>query len=126
MSSGPAQSWQAFSGQTTIQTAGLYTVNFQFNTNFIPAKDVVIDRAYVAAVPEPASWAMLIAGFGLIRTITAKEKPRSADRHCGVFHGRRRDQKSLRSVTKNWRGAAGNRVWLSPAKRKPLEPMVAT
>lgn len=69
MSSGPAQSWQAFSGQTTIQTAGLYTVNFQFGTNFIPAKDVVIDRVYVAAVPEPASWAMLIAGFGLIRTI---------------------------------------------------------
>jgi hypothetical protein len=66
VSTGPVTTWQAFTGQTTIQTAGLYTVNFQFDTNLAPSKDVVIDRVYVAAVPEPASWAMLIAGFGLV------------------------------------------------------------
>jgi PEP-CTERM motif len=66
VSSGPVRTWQAFTGQTTIQTAGLYTVNFQFDTNLVPSKDVVIDRVYVAAVPEPASWAMMIAGFGLV------------------------------------------------------------
>lgn len=66
VSTGPVRTWQAFTGQTTIQTAGLYTVNFQFDTNLTPSKDVVIDRVYVAAVPEPASWAMLIAGFGLV------------------------------------------------------------
>ena len=66
VSTGPVRTWQGFTGQTTIQTAGLYTVNFQFDTNRNPSKDVVIDRVYVAAVPEPASWAMLIAGFGLV------------------------------------------------------------
>lgn len=66
VSTGPVRTWQAFSGLTTISTAGLYTVNFQFDTNLYPSKDVVIDRVYVAAVPEPASWMMLIAGFGLV------------------------------------------------------------
>ena len=66
VSSGPVTTWQAFNGQTTIQTAGIYAVNFQFDTNLDPSKDVVIDRVYVAAVPEPASWAMLLTGFGLV------------------------------------------------------------
>ena len=69
VSTGPVRTWQAFTGQTSIQTAGLYTVNFQFDTNLVPSKDIVIDRVYVAAVPEPASWAMLIAGFGLVGLI---------------------------------------------------------
>jgi hypothetical protein len=66
VSTGPVRTWQAFTGQTTIQTAGLYTVNFQFDTNLNPSKDIVIDRVYVGSVPEPESWAMLLAGFGLI------------------------------------------------------------
>lgn len=66
VSSGPVRTWQAFSGQTSIGTAGFYTVSFAFDTNLYPSKDVVIDRVYVAAVPEPQSWAMLIAGFGLV------------------------------------------------------------
>ena len=32
VSTGPVRTWQAFTGQTTIQTAGLYTVNFQFDS----------------------------------------------------------------------------------------------
>lgn len=66
VSTGPVRTWQAFTGQTKIQSAGLYTVNFQFDTNRVPSKDIVIDRVYVAAVPEPASWAMLLGGFGLV------------------------------------------------------------
>ena len=66
VSTGPVRTWQAFSGQTTIQTAGFYDVSFVFDTNLVPAKDIVIDRVYVAAVPEPGSWAMMIAGFGLV------------------------------------------------------------
>ena len=57
---------QADPGQTSIQTAGLYRVNFQFDTNQVPAKDIVIDRVYIAPVAEPGSWAMLIAGLGLV------------------------------------------------------------
>jgi hypothetical protein len=74
VSTGPVRTWQAFTGQTTIQTAGLYTVNFQFDTNLNPSKDIVIDRVYVAAVPEPASWAMLLAGFGLIGMIRRRSQ----------------------------------------------------
>jgi hypothetical protein len=44
----------------------------------VPSKDVVIDRVYVAAVPEPASWAMLIAGFGLVGVSARRRKAHSA------------------------------------------------
>ncbi len=67
--------WLAFTGQTTIQTASLYTVNFQFNTSLNPSKDIVIDRVYVGSVPEPASWAMLLAGLGLIRRSHTRKTP---------------------------------------------------
>jgi len=51
-----------------------------FNSNGTPSKDVVIDRVFAIAttdaatveipptpttVPEPSTWAMLLAGFGL-------------------------------------------------------------
>jgi hypothetical protein len=66
VSAGPVTDWIAISGLTTITTAGFYDAEFLFTTNGVPAKDVVIDRVYIDAVPEPASWAMLIAGFGLV------------------------------------------------------------
>lgn len=66
VSTGPVQTWQHFSGRTTVTTAGFFDVSFVFDTDLVPAKDVVIDRVYVADVPEPSSWAMLIAGFGLV------------------------------------------------------------
>lgn len=47
------RTWQAFIGQTTIQTAGLLKVNIQFDTKLNPSKGIVIDRVYVASVPEP-------------------------------------------------------------------------
>jgi hypothetical protein len=63
-------------GNLTIATADTYSVNFVFNTNFNPSKDVVIDQVYIIAsdsggpvipvIPEPATWAMMIAGFGLV------------------------------------------------------------
>jgi hypothetical protein len=65
VSSLPAVTWQHFTGSFTKTTSGTGSINFTFNTNFAPSKDIVIDRVYVQAVPEPASWAMLIMGFGL-------------------------------------------------------------
>ena len=51
----------------------MYNVSFVFNTNLVPSKDVVIDQVYIIAgnppiggVPEAATWAMLITGFGMI------------------------------------------------------------
>jgi hypothetical protein len=73
---GVATTWQHFGGNATIVSAGFYPVAFVFNTNLFPSADVVIDRVYIIAgggggpeipaIPEPATWAMLIAGFGLV------------------------------------------------------------
>jgi hypothetical protein len=51
-----------------------------FNTNLRPSKDVVIDRVYITriggvnGVPEPSSWAMLIAGFGLVGAASRRRR----------------------------------------------------
>jgi PEP-CTERM motif-containing protein len=85
------QVWNAYSGVAKITAAGNYLVSFTFNTPDTPAnpdpanpggeynaKDVVIDRAYLisdaagggvtipAPVPEPASWMLMVSGFGLV------------------------------------------------------------
>jgi len=62
-----ATTWTHY--ETTIQAlSNDGQFQFAFNTNFNPSKDFVIDKVFVseAAVPEPATWAMMIAGFGLI------------------------------------------------------------
>lgn len=65
-----ATTWQTYSGQSTITTAGDYWVNFAFNTFGGASKDVVIDQVYVVAsnpplpAPEPATIALF--GTGLL------------------------------------------------------------
>jgi hypothetical protein len=76
VSTGPAVTWQHFGGNATILAAGFYEVSFVFNTNRRPSKDIVIDRVYILrggdggpeipVVPEPATWALMILGFGLV------------------------------------------------------------
>lgn len=66
VSKNPATTWINYSGTTKVTTAGVQDVTFLFNTNGAPAKDVVIDRVYIEAVPEPAVWGLMLAGFGLI------------------------------------------------------------
>ncbi len=73
VSTGPVTNWQTFADSVEITTAGDYEVSFIFNTNRFPSKDVVIDQVYIIAgnpavpgVPEPASWALLISGFGMV------------------------------------------------------------
>jgi hypothetical protein len=76
VSTGPVTTWQHFGGTATIVADGLYDVAFVFNTNRRPSKDIVIDRVYILAggdggpeipvVPEPATWALMIMGFGLV------------------------------------------------------------
>lgn len=59
--------WRHYYGVADIQTAGDYLTQFTFNAGPFPAGDFVVDRVYViaGAVPEPATWAMMIGGFGL-------------------------------------------------------------
>ncbi len=58
--------WQSFS--FTAPTTGYYTLSFgaanQFDNSF--NSGVVLDNVVVNGVPDAATWAMMIAGFGLV------------------------------------------------------------
>lgn len=75
VSDGPVTTWQTFAGATDL-AGGNYLVEFVFNTNGFPAKDVVIDQVYIIAgnppvgVPEPLTLALL--GSGLLGLAAAR------------------------------------------------------
>ena len=64
----PVQTWQHYFATTSFAAPATGDFTFSFTSNGFPAKDFVIDRVYLSAlpVPEPTTWAMLIAGFGLV------------------------------------------------------------
>ena len=57
--------WYDFVSTVNIAVEDDYTTTFTFLTNGRPAKDIVVDQAFVVAgaVPEPSTWAMMILGF---------------------------------------------------------------
>jgi hypothetical protein len=77
-----ATSWYHFSGVAGVSASGFYETSFVYNSFGSPAKDVVIDRIYAiatkapstvvipatptAAIPEPATWGLMIAGFVMV------------------------------------------------------------
>lgn len=85
-----ATQWYNISGVASVTASGYYLTAFTYNSNGYPAKDFVIDRVYVvasnkiatytipptptAAIPEPATWAMMFAGFGLIGASMRRRK----------------------------------------------------
>jgi PEP-CTERM motif len=68
-SASPVQDWVHFSSAGVATGTGLVDFIFTYNSFGVPAKDFVIDRVYfatTASVPEPATWAMMLMGFGII------------------------------------------------------------
>lgn len=63
----PVGVWSEYSYTFTAPiTFDYYVLNFSFVSGATPAKDVLLDGVNIAAVPEPTTWAMMIAGLGLV------------------------------------------------------------
>jgi hypothetical protein len=66
---GPEGSFQPWRTETATFTAGSTTETLSFLARGLPGGQppfVLLDGISLSAVPEPASWAMLLMGFGLV------------------------------------------------------------
>ena len=62
----PAQTWINFGSSFTATSTAPATLSFEFRGLGVTAADFAVDRVYVAAVPEPGVWAMMLLGFAAI------------------------------------------------------------
>ena len=62
----PAATWFNFATSFVAGASGPSAFEFQFKGLGSTAADFAIDRVYVTAVPEPATWMMMLFGFGLL------------------------------------------------------------
>jgi hypothetical protein len=66
----PVGTWTTHTYNFTTAFSGSYLLNFSFLSGHSPAKDVLLDGVNIAptqgAVPEPATWAMMLGGFALV------------------------------------------------------------
>ena len=70
---GAPQVWTHSSGFVNVGPGGGPT-SFVFAANGFPAVDVAIDRVYAIAVPEPASWALMLVGFGGLGAVLRRRR----------------------------------------------------
>jgi hypothetical protein len=77
----PATTWMHFSGAGTAGITGPVTFEFDYNSFGVPAKDFVVDRVYFAPtadIPEPATWAMMLMGFGGLGAVLRRRRTMTA------------------------------------------------
>lgn len=69
----PAKTWFNFNTTFVAAVSGPATLAFDFRGLGVTAADFGVDRVYAtAAVPEPATWAMMIFGFGAIGSVVRR------------------------------------------------------
>lgn len=62
------QTWQSFTTSYTAAATGPVTLAFRFAGLGNTAADFAVDKVSMTAVPEPATWAMMILGLGVVGT----------------------------------------------------------
>lgn len=69
----PVTTWQNFT--TTFKATTSSPLTFQFQGRGSTAADFAVDRVFaVAAVPESATWGMMILGFGVIGAVARRRR----------------------------------------------------
>lgn len=63
-SSVPVGVWTPYSYSFQAVSTGNFTLAFNYTSGQTPSKDVILDAVNITAVPEPASWALMLMGFG--------------------------------------------------------------
>lgn len=58
--------FQSFGGLFTITTGGSYFLTFSQAPGGDPYRGSILDNVSISAVPEPATWGMMLLGFGLM------------------------------------------------------------
>ena len=66
--------WYQTVGYATTGASVSGNVRLSFSSSGFPAKDFAVDRVFLTAVPEPASWAMMVGGFGLMGAALRRKK----------------------------------------------------
>jgi hypothetical protein len=59
-----ANGWQTVSGTFFVPTAGVIHLGLSDDSAIASGNDFGVDNISLASVPEPASWALMITGFG--------------------------------------------------------------
>ena len=70
----PATTWEHFATSYTAMTTGTVNLDFQFRGLGNTAADFAVDKVSMQAVPEPATWAMMILGLGVVGSSMRRRK----------------------------------------------------
>jgi hypothetical protein len=70
----PPKTWQSFTTSYVAGATGPATLSFNFSGLGSTAADFAIDKVSMTAVPEPATWAMMLLGFGIVGSSARRRK----------------------------------------------------